>query len=121
TLNGPIKGNGSGFTAGAINLATSEVTGTLPIARGGTNGTATPTNGGIAYGNGTAYAFTAVGTSGQVLRSNGAAAPTWSNAGALLTGGTGITISTNTINSVWTSNGTNIYNNNSSNVGIGAT
>lgn len=37
-LNGPIKGNGSGFVASNINL-TSEVTGTLPIANGGTNAT----------------------------------------------------------------------------------
>lgn len=36
TLNGPIKGNGSGFTASAINL-TSEITGILPITNGGTN------------------------------------------------------------------------------------
>jgi hypothetical protein len=81
TLNGPIKGNGSGFTAGAINLASTEVTGTLPIARGGTNGTATPTSGGVAYGNGTAYAFTAAGTAGQVLMSNGSSAPTWGSGG----------------------------------------
>ena len=53
------------------------VTGTLPIANGGTNATATPTNGGVSYGTGTAYAFTAAGTAGQVLLSNGAAAPTW--------------------------------------------
>lgn len=51
--------------------------GTLAIAYGGTNGSAIPTLGGAAYGTGTAYAFTAVGTSGQVLTSNGAAAPTW--------------------------------------------
>lgn len=38
TLNGPIKGNGSGFVASNINL-TSEVTGTLPISNGGTNAT----------------------------------------------------------------------------------
>jgi hypothetical protein len=49
----------------------------LPITSGGTAGTATPTNGGLAYGTGTAYAFTAAGTSGQLLQSNGAAAPTW--------------------------------------------
>ncbi len=36
TLNGVVKGNGAGFTAGNVNLA-SEVTGTLPIANGGTN------------------------------------------------------------------------------------
>ena len=51
--------------------------GTLAIARGGTNGSATPTAGGAAYGTGTAYAFTSAGTSGQVLTSNGATAPTW--------------------------------------------
>jgi hypothetical protein len=93
---GPVKGNGSGFTASAINLS-SEVTNVLPIANGGTNATSSPTNGGISYGTGSAYAFTAVGTSGQVLRSNGATAPTWVNAGTLLTAGTGITIATNTI------------------------
>ena len=51
--------------------------GTISIAYGGTNSTATPTSGGIAYGNGSAIAYTAVGTANQVLVSNGAAAPTW--------------------------------------------
>jgi len=50
---------------------------TIAINRGGTNGTATPTAGAVAYGTGTAYAFTAAGTSGQVLQSNGSSAPTW--------------------------------------------
>jgi hypothetical protein len=39
SLNGPLRGNGSGFTTGNINLA-SEVTGTLPITNGGTGLTA---------------------------------------------------------------------------------
>jgi hypothetical protein len=51
---------------------------TIAINRGGTNGTATPTAGAIAYGSGTAYAFTAAGSSGQVLTSAGAGTPTWS-------------------------------------------
>jgi len=59
-------------TAGAVTLA-----GTLAVANGGTNATATPTAGAVPYGTGTAYAFSAVGTSGQVLKSNGASAPTW--------------------------------------------
>ena len=59
-------------TAGAVTLA-----GTLAVANGGTNATATPTAGAVPYGTGTAYAFTAAGTSGQVLKSNGAGAPTW--------------------------------------------
>ena len=50
----------------------------VAINRGGTNGTATPTAGGVAYGSGTAYAFTSAGTSGQVLTSAGSGTPTWS-------------------------------------------
>ena len=63
--------------ANATIVLTTKVTGVLPIANGGTNGTAVPTAGGVPYGTGTAYAFTAAGTSGQVLKSNGAGAPTW--------------------------------------------
>lgn len=47
------------------------------------NGTNTPTAGGVTYGNGTEYATTSAGTSGQVLISAGASAPTW---GTLSTG-----------------------------------
>jgi hypothetical protein len=61
---------------GKIGLTT-HVSGTLPIGNGGTNGTATATAGAIAYGTGSAYAFTAAGTSGQVLTSAGAGTPTW--------------------------------------------
>lgn len=57
----------------------------IAINRGGTNGTATPTAGAVPYGNGTAYAFTSVGTSGQVLTSNGSSAPTWSTPTAYAT------------------------------------
>jgi len=58
----------------------------LPIASGGTNGTAAPTAGGVSYGDGTAYAFTAAGTAGQVLTSNGSSAPTWAaSPGATIT------------------------------------
>jgi len=46
------------------------------------NGSNTPTAGAAAIGNGTELAFTAAGTTGQVLTSNGASAPTW---GALTT------------------------------------
>ena len=62
---------------GKIGLTT-HVSGTLPIANGGTNSTATATAGGAAYGTGTAFAFTAAGTAGQVLTSAGASAPVWS-------------------------------------------
>jgi hypothetical protein len=49
----------------------------LAIANGGTNGSATPTAYGVAYGTGTAYAFTAAGTTGQVLTATTGGAPTW--------------------------------------------
>ena len=41
------------------------------------NGNNTPVAGSVTYGDGTTYANTAAGTSGQYLQSNGASAPTW--------------------------------------------
>jgi hypothetical protein len=70
---------------GKIGLTT-HVDGVLPIANGGTNATATPIAGAVAYGSGTAYAFTAAGTTNQALLSAGAGAPTWNT----LTSGTSI-------------------------------
>ena len=58
-------------------IDTGYIIGQVAIAQGGTNGTATPTAGAVSYGTGTAYAFTAAGTTGQVLQSNGSSAPTW--------------------------------------------
>ena len=65
---------------------TTGVTGTLPIANGGTNSTATPTNGGVGYGTGTAHAYSAAGTSSEVLLSAGAASPTWASQSSLVVG-----------------------------------
>ena len=64
---------------------------TLATGSGGTNSTATPTNGGVIYGTGTAYAVTAAGTSGYILKSNGASAPTWLQTLPIANGGTGAT------------------------------
>ena len=60
------------------------VSGIVAIANGGTNSSATPTAGGAGYGTGTAHAYTAAGTAGQVLTSAGAGAPVWSG----ISGGT---------------------------------
>lgn len=60
-------------TSGTLTLG-----GVLGIANGGTNSTATPTAGGLAYGTGTAYAFSSPGAAGQFLTSTGGSTPTWS-------------------------------------------
>lgn len=46
----------------------------MPVTITGNN---TPTAGGVTYGDGTTYATTTAGSSGQLLQSNGASAPSW--------------------------------------------
>ena len=79
-----------------INADTLVLTNDLAIAYGGTNSSATPTAGAIAYGAGTAYAFSAVGNSGDVFTSAGAGAPGWTAQSTLAVGSA--TNATNTTN-----------------------
>ena len=131
SVNLDASGNATGLGTPAAFVATNVtglplttgVTGTLPIANGGTNSTATATAGGIGYGTGTAHAYTAAGTSGQPLISAAAGAPAFgtlalgtanTNVSGALTvtnGGTGAT--------TFTANGI-LYGNTTSAVGVTA-
>jgi hypothetical protein len=65
-------------SSGNLQTIATKAAATNPIAvsTGGT-GIQTLTQGGIAYGGATTYAFTAIGTTGDLLSSNGTGAPTW--------------------------------------------
>jgi hypothetical protein len=97
-----VAWNGSDYVKIASSVITA-LTGQLAIANGGTNGSATPTAGGIAYGTGTAYAITAAGTAGQAVISGGSSAPT---IGTLGVSGGGTGLATITANNVILGNGT---------------
>lgn len=73
--------NGPGY------ITSSYFGGGLPVAQGGTGQTAGLTQGGVVYGSTpAAMAVTAVGTSGQLLRSNASSAPSWIDASTLSVG-----------------------------------
>lgn len=81
TGTGTITANqftGTGSTTNAVDLATGEVAGTLPVANGGTGVTTVPV-GAILVGNGTSpMTSLAAGTNGQELTIVGGV-PTWTN------------------------------------------
>ena len=72
--------NGSGSATCAAVALGSDVSGTLPLANGGAAAALTAANGGLVYSTATALAVAAAGSSGQIARSGGAGAPTWSTA-----------------------------------------
>jgi hypothetical protein len=74
----PVANGGTGTTSTTFVNLTTNVTGTLPIANGGTNNAALAvTAGGALYTDGSKLVNVGAGTSGQVLTSAGASAPTW--------------------------------------------
>jgi hypothetical protein len=90
----------NGTTMTATNLSAGSLTLTttpLAIASGGTGGTATPSLGGVVYGTGSAYGVTVAGTTGKVLTSNGAAAPTWEDTVAPVVASGALLVNTTTV------------------------
>jgi hypothetical protein len=63
---------------GKIGLTT-HVSGTLPLASGGTNANLTAANGQVAYSTASAIALTTGGSTGQFLSYNSGSAPTWAS------------------------------------------
>ncbi len=98
----------TGLTPAATTTGVVTLAGKLVIANGGTNSTSTPTAGAVPYGTGTAYAFTAAGTSGQVLTSAGAGVPTWTTptTGTVTSVGLAMPVQFTVTNSPVTSSGT---------------
>jgi hypothetical protein len=76
TSRAPAAGSSSITTVGTVTSGTWSAT-DVGLAHGGTNASLTAVNGGVVYSGASAMAITGAGTTGQVLRSNGAAAPTW--------------------------------------------
>ncbi len=80
TANRVLRTDGTTVAFSSVSLST-DVVGVAAIANGGTNnGSLAVTAGGAVYTDGTRLQTTAAGTSGQVLTSNGASAPTWQTA-----------------------------------------
>lgn len=113
-----LHGNNNGaLTWGKINLST-EVYGTLPMANMAID-TNTATQAGIVAAGGSSKP-------NLVWKTDAAGNPGWrvDSAGVTYKPGTGVVISGDTINSVWTQQGNHIFNNNNNgngNVGIGVT
>lgn len=101
-------------TAGTVTSVTGiapifSTNGTTPAISVATNSQASP---GVVTAGGSNF--------NTVWKTDGTGAPAWRNdSSASYSAGTGLSLSGTTFNSVWTQLGTNIYNNNTSNVGIG--
>lgn len=96
-----LHGNASGApTFGAVSLTT-DVSGVLPLANGGTNANLTASNGGMVYSTGSALAILAgTATAGQIVRSGASAAPSWSTATYPATAAAGTVLAVGALNTI---------------------
>lgn len=82
-LHNSIPAAGASTWSWSLVSLTADVSGILPLANGGTNANLTAVNGGIVWSDANSLEITAAGTSGDWLRSGGAATPAWVTPGAL--------------------------------------
>jgi hypothetical protein len=97
----------------------SNISGTLGLANGGTNSTAAASAGSVVYSTASAYAFTAVGSSNQVLISNGTSAPSWATLSTIGIGGTIANTQVAYGSGANTIQGSSVFTYTSGNLGIG--
>jgi cytoskeletal protein CcmA (bactofilin family) len=76
TVSASVLSVSASSTLGTVTSGTWSAT-NIALDKGGTNASLTAANGAVVYSGASALALTSVGTSGQVLTSNGAGAPTW--------------------------------------------
>ena len=101
TTYGPLTSTGT-LTANDLQLAVP-----LALSEGGSNKAITASNGAVVYSDADSMELSTVGNSGQYLKSNGAAAPTWATPG-----GSGLGDAILAATQTWT--GANTYNSSSS-------
>lgn len=77
-----LNKTGSSLADLATRSAADLTSGILAIARGGTGGSANPLANGVAYGTGSALAYTAAGSVGQILKVGVGGAPVWGDPAA---------------------------------------
>lgn len=87
---GVVKATSGVLSASAVDLASADVTGLLPMANGGTNKNAVASNGSIVYSDANSFELSTVGTSGQPLLSGGAGAPSWFSSSGVVKATSGV-------------------------------
>ncbi|MDQ3008352.1 MAG: site-specific integrase, partial [bacterium] len=83
---GIVKATSGVLSGGNSVSLTTDITGVLPLANGGTNKNLTAVTGGIVYSDADSFEILAAGSSNECLLSGGAGAPTWGSCAGAVSG-----------------------------------